>query len=151
MTEQNLLIILGNQLFPLEEISKINSNTVFMKEDYNFCTDFKHHKLKILMFFLAMRDYRDCLKKKGYNVIYHSIEDSSFKKPYLDVLGEELSNKSYGKINYFEIIDKPFEKKFNDFISKSDFKYHEHQSPMFLYKKDFFTKSNSSFNGWQNS
>ena len=69
MTEQNLLIILGNQLFPLEEISKINSNTVFMKEDYNFCTDFKHHKLKILMFFLAMRDYRDCLKKKGYNVI----------------------------------------------------------------------------------
>ena len=51
MADDNLLIILGNQLFPLEEIKKTGAKKIFMKEDLGLCTDFKHHKLKILFFF----------------------------------------------------------------------------------------------------
>jgi deoxyribodipyrimidine photolyase-like uncharacterized protein len=55
MTQNNLLLILGNQLFPINEISKIECKTVFMKEDLGLATDYFHHKLKIHMFFVAMR------------------------------------------------------------------------------------------------
>ena len=36
MTKNNLLVILGNQLFPIEKINKIGCKTIFMKEDLGF-------------------------------------------------------------------------------------------------------------------
>ena len=78
MADHSLLIILGNQLFPIEEIKKTNIKKVFMKEDLGLCTNYKHHKLKILFFLSAMRQYKDLLLKNGYEVIYHSIDDKSF-------------------------------------------------------------------------
>ena len=83
MADHSLLIILGNQLFPIEEIKKTKIKTVFMKEDLGLCTNYKHHKLKILFFLSAMRQYRDLLLKNGYEVIYHSIDDKSFELAYL--------------------------------------------------------------------
>ena len=68
MQKNHLLIILGNQLFPLEEILKINCKTIFMKEDLGLCTYFKHHKMKILYFLTAMREYRDYLIQNNFNV-----------------------------------------------------------------------------------
>ena len=61
--KNNLLVILGNQLFPLEYISQLNINKVYMKEDIELCTYFKHHKMKLTLFLTAMRDYRDLLEK----------------------------------------------------------------------------------------
>jgi deoxyribodipyrimidine photolyase-like uncharacterized protein len=52
MTSKDLLVLLGNQLFPIDEIKKLDTNQIFMAEDYNLCTYEKHHKLKILMFFI---------------------------------------------------------------------------------------------------
>ena len=51
MNQNTLLVILGNQLFPIEEIKKVGSKKIFMKEDFGLCTDHLHHKLKILFFF----------------------------------------------------------------------------------------------------
>ena len=82
MKKNNLLIILGNQLFPLTNIKNIGSKNILMKEDYGLCTDFHHHKLKIFFFLTAMREYRDNLIKHGFNVIYHSIE-KNFELDYL--------------------------------------------------------------------
>ena len=64
--KNNLLVILGNQLFPLEYISQLNINKVYMKEDIELCTYFKHHKMKLTLFLTAMRDYRDLLKKNDF-------------------------------------------------------------------------------------
>ena len=59
-----LLLILGNQLFPLKSLDKYkNDHIVFMSEDYELCTYEKHHKLKILLFLSAMRSHADRLKK----------------------------------------------------------------------------------------
>ena len=61
MNDRDLLIVLGNQLFPINYIKNTRSKHIFMAEDYDLCTDYKHHKLKILFFFLAMREYRNNL------------------------------------------------------------------------------------------
>ena len=55
----NALIILGNQLFPIEHIKKIKPNCIYMREDYQLCTFQKHHKHKITLFLSAMRSYKD--------------------------------------------------------------------------------------------
>ncbi|MDC3072227.1 cryptochrome/photolyase family protein, partial [bacterium] len=46
----DLLIVLGNQLFPLEHIKQTKVSKVFMAEDFGLTTNHRHHKLKILMF-----------------------------------------------------------------------------------------------------
>ena len=44
MKSKDLLILLGNQLFPVDEIKKLKINHIFMAEDYQLCTYEKHHK-----------------------------------------------------------------------------------------------------------
>ena len=138
MTQNNLLLILGNQLFPINEISKIECKTVFMKEDLGLATDYFHHKLKIHMFFVAMREYRDELINQGYQVIYHSIDDDTFTLPFLDVLRQEIQNSKIAKIHFFEIADKTFANKFDIFRRPLPIQFLEHTSPMFLFKKERF-------------
>ena len=50
MPENKILLILGNQLFPIEHIKKTKVKSIFMAEDFGLTTKHKHHKLKILMF-----------------------------------------------------------------------------------------------------
>ena len=38
--KNNLLVILGNQLFPLEYVAQLGINKIFMKEDIELCTYF---------------------------------------------------------------------------------------------------------------
>ena len=38
MSENEILLILGNQLFPLEHIKKTNVNKIFMAEDFSLTT-----------------------------------------------------------------------------------------------------------------
>ena len=40
-------VVLGNQLFPIKYLKKLNIKHVFMKEDIKLCTYEKHHKQKI--------------------------------------------------------------------------------------------------------
>ena len=64
MSNKEILLILGNQLFPLEYIEKTKVNKIFMAEDLGLTTNHKHHKLKILMFLWSMRQYKDNLIKE---------------------------------------------------------------------------------------
>ena len=59
MMRKSLMVLLGNQLFSIEEIKKTKVDMIFMSEDYDLCTYEKHHKLKILMFLVAMREKSD--------------------------------------------------------------------------------------------
>ena len=85
--KNNLLVILGNQLFPLEYISQLNINKVYMKEDIELCTYFKHHKMKLILFLTAMRDYRDLLKKNDFEVHYKPLKiNQKTNSNYIDDL-----------------------------------------------------------------
>ena len=142
MADDNLLIILGNQLFPLEEIKKTGAKKIFMKEDLGLCTDFKHHKLKILFFLGAMREYKKNLEANGFEVFYFDIDNKEFDTSYLELLKKTLQKNSIDNILHFEIEDKTFAAKFDKFISSNQIKSLQIPTPMFLCAreefKDFF-------------
>ncbi len=135
---KTLLIILGNQLFNPRFLKTIRFNFIFMAEDYELCSYVKHHKLKILMFLLSMREYCDELREKNYNVIYKSLEDKSFKEKYENKLETIITKKNINKIIFFEIEDKFFEARINRFAKKRNIAIEIITSPMFLFKRNDF-------------
>ena len=139
MKNNNILIILGNQLFPISEIKKIKPSKIFMAEDYGLCRQYKHHKLKILMFFIAMREYRDVLIKNGFNLYYHSIEEKNFKDPYESKLSKIIKKNKIKQVDYFEIEDHFFEKQIDIYKGISEIKWIKHESPMFIYSRSKFS------------
>jgi len=138
MSDKEILLILGNQLFPIEYIKKTKVNKIFMAEDFGLTTNHKHHKLKILMFLWSMRQYRDNLIKNGYTVFYHSIDEESFHDKYEDKLLKIIKDHDIEKLKYFEIEDNDFEDKIIKFINQKHIDYELFQSPMFLTSRDNF-------------
>jgi deoxyribodipyrimidine photolyase-related protein len=138
MQNNDLLLILGNQLFPLEYLEKTKIKKIFMAEDFGLTTYHKHHKLKILMFLWAMRQYRDKLIENGYIVYYYSIDDKNFKVSYEDKLLSILKDQKIETINYFEIEDHFFEDIFNEFVITNNIQTKLLQSPMFLVSRSEF-------------
>ena len=143
MSSNEILLILGNQLFPIEHIKNTKVSKVFMAEDFGLTTNHKHHKLKILMFLCSMRQYRDNLIKNGYTVFYHSIDEETFHDSYEDKLLKVIKDHNIEKLKYFEIEDKDFEDKIANFINQKNIDYQIFQSPMFLTsRKEFFEFAN---------
>ena len=140
MQTNNLLLILGNQLFPLEYIKKTKVKKIFMAEDFSLTTYQKHHKLKILMFLWSMRQYRDQLVKNGFIVYYNSIDDKNFKDTYENKLLKILKDEKIRTISYFEIEDHFFEDRFNKFVSDNNLETKLFQSPMFLNSRAQFVE-----------
>ncbi len=98
---KTLLIILGNQLFNPIYLKKIKFDLIFMAEDYELCSYVKHHKLKILMFLLSMREYCAELRQNKYKVIYESLEDDSFREKYENKLSSIIKTQKNKKISVF--------------------------------------------------
>jgi len=140
-SSHSTLMLLGDQLFPLEYVKKINPDSIFMGEDYQLCRHFKHHKQKIVLFFAAMRQYAQDLEKSGFTVIYHKLAPGSiFSKLLAHVKASKVK-----KIHYFSIDDCYCRK---DFLAQlQDFDLVEHTSPKFLGTiKDFKEYLNQSKN-----
>ena len=95
---KTLLVILGNQLFNPIYLKKIKFDLIFMAEDYELCSYVKHHKLKILMFLLSMREYCEELRHTNYKVIYESLEDDSFREKYENKLNNVIKTQRIEKL-----------------------------------------------------
>ncbi len=134
-----LFFILGNQLFPPKYLDRFkNDHLFFMSEDYELCTYEKHHKLKILLFLSAMRSHADNLKKNKFKIEYTKIDSGDFKKDYLEKIKKIIKSKKIKEITSFEIEDKFFEKKVQNFVKKNDLIWHQIKSPMFLNTREEF-------------
>ena len=140
MKSKDLLILLGNQLFPIDEIKKLDTDQIFMAEDYNLCTYEKHHKLKILMFLCAMREKRDELIKNHFNVFYSEISNDDFLIPYEEKLKKYIINNKISHIKFFEIEDKFFENRMKIFSKENNLEITFYQSPMFIESREEFKK-----------
>ena len=103
-------IILGNQLFPIGDLPFLKEDIIFMSEDQGLCTDVKHHKSKIALFYRAMRSYRDKLRENGFEVMYFDCEDK-FTVPFLDKLEIAISSSTASEIGIFEVEDKALDRK----------------------------------------
>ena len=140
MKSKDLLVLLGNQLFPIDEIKKLDANQIFMAEDYNLCTYEKHHKLKILMFLCAMREKRDELIKNHFNVFYSEISNGDFLIPYEEKLKKYIIKNKINHIKFFEIEDKFFENRMRVFSEINNLEITFYQSPMFIESREEFKK-----------
>ena len=134
-----LFFILGNQLFPSKYLDRFKKDhLLFMAEDYQLCTYEKHHKQKILLFLSSMRSHAENLKKEKFKLEYFKIEDKEFKDDYLKKLKKIINLKKIKEISSFEIEDKFFEKKIDQFTKKEKIKWNIVQTPMFLNSRDEF-------------
>lgn len=139
---ENLFIILGNQLFENKYFPREidYQNTIFfMAEDNDLCSHFQYHKHKLIFFLSAMRNYRDEIKKKSYNISYQQIDTKNRHLTYADKLNSFLSkHKSIEKVYIYEIEDKFFEKYIKDYFIERSIELIVIRSPMFLSTRQDF-------------
>ena len=119
MASKTLFIILGNQLFPINQLNKHKDSYFFMAEDYELCTYEKHHKHKIILFLSSMRKYASELKNKKFNIKYWELNKKNIKFSYEDKLNDFIKNKKINAIQMFEVEDKFFEKRIINFCKKN--------------------------------
>ena len=105
--DSKLFIILGNQLFDPIFLKKLKCTDVYMAEDFGLCTYELHHKLKLYLFLVAMREYRDELISAGINVHYKEIDDCSPDISYTDNLSTFLKTKSFDELNFCLLYTSP--------------------------------------------
>ncbi|MDG0969589.1 MAG: cryptochrome/photolyase family protein [Porticoccaceae bacterium] len=138
MSTNTLLVILGNQLFPVEVIVNVGADHIFMAEDLGLCTYERHHKLKILMFLTAMREKRDELEAANCHVGYVDIEHPTFDDSYEDKLAAHMLANDITDITLFEIEDKDFELRIKAFAEQQNVVLTILPSPMFLLDREDF-------------
>ena len=103
---KSLLIVLGNQLF--DKNHHPNEVTdIFMCEDLNLFLHGKHHKKKMSFFLASMREYRDKMTEKGYNLHYKDF-NNDFESNYVSKLERTISKINPKKIFIYEVEDKEF-------------------------------------------
>ena len=139
-----LFIILGNQLFNPKYLKKYKDHTFFMAEDYGLCTYEKHHKLKILLFLSSMRSFKDELKSMNFKIIYEDI-NSKFKISYEKKIEKIIQEKKIKEVSFFEIEDKPFEKRILGLLKKKRVIINQINSPMFLTTRNEFKEYLSKY------
>jgi len=134
---KRLLVVLGNQLFPLEHVEAAEPDVVFMAEDVDLCTYVRHHQQKIVLFLAAMRSYRDALREAGFELRYTEL-DAGQSATYEDRLGEAFDESAATTLVHFEIEDKAMETRIREFARAREIARDERASPMFLTSRESF-------------
>lgn len=136
----DLILTLGNQLFPIEKIKKIQKESkdllVFMKEDRELCTYFKFHKHKIIFFLSAMRTYQQELLANKIDVEYYELNQKPER--YEETLEKSILKNKIKKVYFYEIEDKFFETRILNLFKKNSIDFEIWPSPMFLTSRSLF-------------
>ena len=132
--QNQALIVLGDQLFPLEKLKEFQRTPIFMAEDLELCTHFKYHKHKIIFFLACMRTYADELRSSGFLVSYSSLAKTSFAQR----LTQFLNDKKIKEVFIHEVNDKFFETELLNLFESLGIKVHYLSNPMFLSSRENF-------------
>ena len=132
-----MLVVLGNQLFPLEHLEPHKDAVIFMAEDVGLCTYVRHHQQKIVLFLAAMRAYRDELIAAGFDVRYTELEPDS-ELTYEDRLGAAIDDAGATELRCFEIEDRPMEARLADLADTRELDFTVLRSPMFVTSREYF-------------
>ena len=92
-----LLVVLGNQLFPIERLNDVRFSGIFMAEDMGLCTYERHHQQKIVLFLAAMRHHADALREHGFTIHYYEL-DPDDRRSYEDKLRATIEDGAYDEI-----------------------------------------------------
>ena len=145
---KTISLILGNQLFNPTLIKNITEFPIFMCESDDLCTHFKYHKLKLIFFLTAMRDYHDELKLHNLDCFYHQMPKHK-QQHYVETLTIFCKEHQVETIHHIEIEDMFFEQQLDKFAKSLSIERVIHKSPMFLTSKlefeAYLTKSKKPF------
>jgi len=78
MSCENLVLVLGDQLWlssPALAFADTADNPVLMIEAAQEAAYIPQHKQRLVLFFAAMRQFRDALRERGYTVCYSALDD----------------------------------------------------------------------------
>ena len=114
-----MLVILGNQLFPLQHLPPPRAGPVYMAEDLGLCTYERHHQQKIVLFLSAMRAYADELRVAGYEVHYQTLNTTDVR-PYETRLAATMDATNSTRLLHFEVEDKAMEARLIAFAEKHE-------------------------------
>jgi deoxyribodipyrimidine photolyase-related protein len=132
-----MLVILGNQLFPLQHLPPPSAGPVYMAEDLGLCTYERHHQQKIVLFLSAMRAYADELRVAGYEVHYQTLNTTDVR-PYETRLAATMDATNSVGLLHFEVEDKAMEARLIAFAEKHEYAREELLSPMFTCSREAF-------------
>jgi deoxyribodipyrimidine photolyase-related protein len=136
-----LFLVLGNQLFSPNLLSKTNvttKNTIFfMREDQELCRYFRFHKQKIIFFLSAMRHFKQELEKKDFKVHYELMENFQLMS-YEESLKKFVAAHNISNCLCYEIEDKFFEDRILKLFQELHIKIEFLPSPMFLSSRQDF-------------
>ena len=134
-----VLVVFGNQLFPVKHLPPRQSVTIFMAEDPELCTYYKFHKHKIILFLAAMRSWADAARDAGYQVHYVKITDATARrKTFEEKLSTFLKAHPSKGLVHFEIEDKFMEQRIHELALRLNLPQFTMKSPMFLTGRDEF-------------
>ena len=98
-TQRDLLILPGTGLFGPRHLGPPEATTVLMVEDQMICRRNRYHKQKLAFILAAMRDHRDLLRSKGYNVTYYDL-NTAVALP--EAISETAKQTAPQSIRYFD-------------------------------------------------
>ena len=132
-----VLLLHGNQLFPIEALQGLKPDVVFMFEDHRLCTHFRYHQQKLVLILAAMRAYADGLRAAGYEVVYHPL-NATEGQDQLTVLGHYLTHRRASALLSFEIEGKAQARAVEQCALALSIPLESHDSPMFLCPRSDF-------------
>ena len=133
-----VFVLLGDQLFDPKHLKSSGCKQVILIEDFGLCSEQKHHKLKLYLYLCAMREYRDELTRSNITVHYTELEDHDQKDDYFGRLTRQIEQLHPRQLNFFEVIDKPFESRLHQWLKDNQVDFVIHQSPGFLFSENDF-------------
>jgi len=133
-----LLVVQGNQLFPLESFRHQKNALIYLSEDYEACTYLQHHKHKLVLILAAMRAHADMLREAGHNVLYEKLTDHPADRAYTEKLKRVVDKYGCTSLAHFEMPDKPATRRMERFAEKHGLRYRTMSSPMFLTSRQDF-------------
>jgi deoxyribodipyrimidine photolyase-related protein len=139
-----LHVVLGDQLFDPRWIRGAvdPANTlIFMCESRALCTHFRYHKLKLVLFLAAMREYRDELTREGFQVHYEELNVAGGPS-YWERLERVLRAKKTTQVSLVEVEDKFFALELKEFAQRLNLNVRTISSPGFLTTREELQSDN---------
>ena len=140
----DVFLIYGDNLFPLEYFEKFKDKNFLMIEGPNLNTHFKYHKMRLAFLQSASRHKYKELEMNGYNVQRILLHDDSLDSSYCERLKKYCTLKQIKKIHTYGKEDKFFHLEVSSFCAKSNIEYIVYKTPLFLNThedfKDYLTK-----------
>ena len=141
MTHQSALLVLGNQLFPIEEVVAAQVGCVIMIEDQFLCRHFAYHQQKLVLVLAAMRAYAQSLRQDGIDVLYQPLvpeQQWTNADQFTTTLRQLLVQREVTELVCFEVEGKAMQAKLAGMVQDMGIGHRLLPSPMFLCDRQEF-------------